>query len=53
MNSTKINQEKLLAKINSVFARAGKAFDEIPSEAVQLTRTVGANKNTPKKIKIK
>lgn len=62
MNSTIKRPEDLFAKIDNVFARAGEVFDNIPLEAIQLARNVGANKNisnpiTPEKrvsgIKIK
>lgn len=45
MNNTTKRPEDLFAKIDSVFARAGKVFDEIPFEAIQLARNVGAQKN--------
>lgn len=45
MNSTIKRPEDLFAKIDNVFARAGKVFDEIPSEAIQLARNVGSQKN--------
>ena len=45
MNSTIKRPEDLFAKIDNVFARAGKVFDEIPVEAIQLARNVGAQKN--------
>lgn len=45
MNSTIKRPADLFAKIDSVFERAGKVFDEMPNEAIQLARNVGANKN--------
>lgn len=45
MNSTIKRPADLFAKIDSVFERAGKVFDEIPGEAIQLARNVGTNKN--------
>ena len=45
MNSTIKRPADLFAKIDSVFERAGKVFDEIPSDAIQLARNVGTNKN--------
>lgn len=45
MNSTIKRPADLFARIDSVFERAGKVFDEIPSEAIQLARNVGTNKN--------
>lgn len=45
MNNTTKRPEDLFAKIDNVFARAGKVFDDIPGEAIQLARNVGANKN--------
>ena len=37
--------EDLFAKIDSVFARAAKVFDEMPAEAISLARNVGSQKN--------
>lgn len=45
MNSTIKRPEDLFAKIDDVFLRAGKAFDGIPHEAIQLARNVGSQKN--------
>lgn len=45
MNSTIKRPEDLFAKIDDVWLRAGKVFDEMPKEAVQLARNVGAQKN--------
>ena len=36
--------EDLFAKIDSVFARAAKVFDEMPAEAISLARNVGSQK---------
>lgn len=45
MNSTIKRPADLFAKIDSVFERAGKVFDQIPTESIQLARNVGSNKN--------
>lgn len=45
MNSSIKRPEDLFAKIDSVFSRAGKVFDEIPNEAIGLARNVGSQKS--------
>lgn len=45
MNSSIKRPEDLFAKIDSVFSRAGKVFDEIPSDAIGLARNVGSQKS--------
>lgn len=50
MNSTIKRPEDLFAKIDNVFERAGKVFDGIPADAIQLARNVGTNKNVATQV---
>ena len=50
MNSTIKRPQDLFARIDSVFERAGKVFDEMPEDAVSLARNVGSKKNVSENV---